>query len=59
MKGRDWFEVINNYNMYGHSDSSIVAEVPYNVKVKALNLVGCGAVQQVYCFTQEGGSWLH
>ena len=32
------------------------AEVPYNITVKALNLAGCGEEQQVYCFTQEGGS---
>ena len=32
-----------------------VAEVPYNVTVKALNLAGCGEESQMYCFTQEGG----
>ena len=30
-------------------------EVPYNITVRALNLAGCGEVQQIYCFTQEGG----
>ena len=31
-------------------------EVPYNITVKALNLAGCGDEQQLYCFTQEGGT---
>ena len=31
-------------------------EVPYNITVKALNLAGCGEEQQLYCFTQEGGT---
>ena len=30
-------------------------EVPYNITVRALNLAGCGELQQIYCFTQEGG----
>ena len=32
-------------------------ETPYNITVKALNLAGCGEEQQIYCFTQEGGSY--
>ena len=33
------------------------AEVPYNITVKALNLAGCGKEQQLYCFSQEGGTY--
>ena len=29
--------------------------VPYEIRVKALNVAGCGEQQKVYCFTQEGG----
>ena len=33
------------------------AEVPYSITVKALNLAGCGQELQIYCFTQEGGTY--
>ena len=32
------------------------AKVPYNIIVKAFNLAGYGKEQQLYCFTQEGGT---
>ena len=35
--------------------NAIEPEVPYSIKVKALNSAGCGEEQQIYCFTQEGG----
>ena len=34
-------------------------KVPYNITVKALNLAGCGEEQQLYCFTEEGGSYMY
>jgi hypothetical protein len=33
----------------------IEPEVPYSIKIKALNSAGCGEEQRIYCFTQEGG----
>ena len=32
--------------------------VPYEIRVKALNVAGCGEQQKVYCFTQEGGMYV-
>ena len=32
--------------------------VPYEIRVKAINLAGCGEQQYVYCFTQEGGMYV-
>lgn len=37
--------------------SLIDPEVPYKFVVKARNLAGCGEEEQVYCFTQEGGTF--
>ena len=32
--------------------------VPYEIRVKAINLAGCGEQRYVYCFTQEGGMYV-
>jgi hypothetical protein len=45
------------YLPWNLSVSHTATEVPYNITVKAHNLAGCGEEQQVYCFTQEGGSF--
>ena len=28
----------------------------YEIRVKAINMAGCGEQQYLYCFTEEGGS---
>ena len=33
-----------------------VGGVPYSISVKALTVTGCGPQQQIYCFTNEGGT---
>ena len=32
--------------------------VPYEIRVKAINMAGCGEEQYSYCFTQEGGMYI-